>query len=332
MKKVIDFFKIVLAGVLAIAILCLIFTPYTFTPIHKANKGGNTDYIWPANARWFKMTEGISVGKFDANGFNNLEVIENPDILIVGASHMESTDVPQDKNTASRLNRIFEGKYKTYNTGISGHTMTKLVKYLPDSVQLFETDPKYIIMEISNSLIKQSAVDNIRNGTVAVEPSYDTGVIATLQKLPFIRLVYQQISGGLLKLFMPTDSTPKLQTPDVVSEEAYEGMFSLINDAMQNSQSHLIIVYQPTEILQEDGSITFDRNEDAIRLLSEKSEAYGITFLDMTEAFTEMYETEHKLPHGFITGAIGEGHLNAEGHAAMANALAEVINHLDQEG
>ena len=324
--------KTVLAGILAVAILCLIFTPYTFTPIHESNKQGNTDYIWPANANWFKMTEGISVGKFDANGFNNPEVIENPDIVIVGSSHMEATDVPQDKNVAYRLNEIFEGKYETYNMGISGHTMTKLVKYLPVTVELFENDPKYIVMEISNSLIKQSAVDNIRNGTVAVDPSYDTGLIATLQKLPFIRLVYQQISGGLLKLFMPSGSAPKAQAPDVISEEAYDGMFTLIREALENSQSHLIIVYQPTAILQEDGSVIFDVNEETVGLMAEKSAAYGFTFLDMTEAYGELYETEQKLPHVFITGAIGEGHMNADGHNAMAIALAEVINQLEQEG
>ena len=332
MKFLKNLLKTVLAGILAVAILCLIFTPYTFTPIHESNKEGNTDYIWPANASWFKMTEGISVGKFDANGFNNLEVIENPDIVIVGSSHMEATDVPQDKNVAYRLNEIFEGKYKTYNMGISGHTMTKLVKYLPVTVELFENDPKYIVMEISNSLIKQSAVDNIRNGTVAVDPSYDTGLIATLQKLPFIRLVYQQISGGLLKLFMPSGSTPKTQAPDVISEEAYDGMFTLIQEALENSQSHLIIVYQPTAILQEDGSVIFDVNEETVGLMAEKSAACGFTFLDMTEAYGELYETEQKLPHGFITGAIGEGHMNADGHNAMAVALAEVINQLEQEG
>lgn len=333
MKKVTGFLKMVLAGILAVAILCLIFTPYTFTLIHKSNKGGNTDYIWPANARWFKMTEGISTGKFDSNGFNNLEAIDNPDILILGSSHMEATDVPQGDNLTAVINDIFDGQYRAYSMGISGHTLTKVVNYLPVSMELFENDPKYVVIEISNPVVKQSAVDNIRNGTVSVDPSYDTGIIATLQKFPFIRLVYQQISGGLLKLFMPsrTPSTPKAQAPDPISEEAYDGMLTCIREAMGDSESRVIIMYHATEILQEDGSVTFDENKEAVTMFSQKCEEYGFTFLNMTEAFTEMYENEHKLPHGFITGAIGTGHLNTDGHRVMAETLAEVINRLDQE-
>lgn len=333
MKKVTGFFKMVLAGILAVAILSIIFTPYTFTPIHKANNGGNTDYIWPANARWFKMTEGISTGKFDDNGFNNPEVIDNPDILILGSSHMEATDVPQDKNVAAVMNEIFDSQYRTYNMGISGHTFTKLVKYLPVSTELFEEDPKYIVLEISNPVVTQSAVDKLRNGTVPTDPSYDKGIVATLQKSPFFRLVYQQISGGLLKLFTSprTTSAPTAQTPEELSEEAYDGMFSYIQEAMGDSTSQMIIVYQATEILQEDGSVAFDENKEAVAMFSQKCEEYGFTFLNMMEAFTEMYETEHKLPHGFITGAIGTGHLNADGHRVMAESLAEVIKQLDQE-
>lgn len=334
MKLIKWFLKAGLAGILAFAILCAVFNFYTFMPIHKGNKGGNTDYIWPANTRWFKMTEGISTGKFDANGFNNLQVVENPDILILGSSHMEATDVPQDKNTAYVLGQLFEGEHTVYNMGISGHTFTKLVKYLPVSVEMFEEDPEYIILEISNPVVKQTQVDNLRAGKVAVDPSYDTGVIATMQKLPFFRLVYQQISGGLLKLFMPEtrSSGSKATTPDPLSEEAYDGMFTYIQEAMEGCSAQLIILYQPTETLQKDGTVLFESDEAALAMLSSKCQEYGFVFVDMTDPFYRMYQESHKLPHGFVTGAIGTGHLNIDGHRCMAETLEKTIRALEQEG
>ena len=45
----------------------------------------------------------------------------------------------------------------------------------------------------------------------------------------------------------------------------------------------------------------------------------------MTKPFEKMYKTEHKLPHGFITGKISCGHINADGHRAVADELYKVI-------
>ena len=46
----------------------------------------------------------------------------------------------------------------------------------------------------------------------------------------------------------------------------------------------------------------------------------------MTQDFENMYLVNHRLPHGFITGKIGEGHLNADGHAAIAKSLERKID------
>lgn len=334
MKIVKGLLKTALAGILAVAILSGLFFFYTFMPIHKANKGGNTDYIWPENARWFKMTEGISTGKFDANGFNNLQVIEEPDILILGSSHMEATDVNQEESMTVVLNDLLKDQFQAYNMGISGHTLTKIANYLPVTLDMYKDKmPKYIVIEISNPVIKQSAVDNILNHKVPVDPSYDTGLIAKLQSVPFFRLVYQQTSGGLLKLFMPeTKGSGAAEKPAVISEAAYDGMFTYLQETMENSGARLILLYQPTGQLQKDGSVKFESDPEAIAMMTQKCQDHGFTFVDMTEPFTQLYETSHKLPHGFVTGEIGVGHLNADGHAVMAQTLADTITRLEQEG
>lgn len=54
---------VITAGLTAIAILSVIFSFYSLTPVHIENSLGNSDYVWTANARWVNMTEGISWGK-----------------------------------------------------------------------------------------------------------------------------------------------------------------------------------------------------------------------------------------------------------------------------
>ena len=45
----------------------------------------------------------------------------------------------------------------------------------------------------------------------------------------------------------------------------------------------------------------------------------------MTDSFQELYDTEYTLAHGFPNTAVGEGHLNAAGHRAIAEKLIAVI-------
>ena len=85
--------KLILAGITAAVILSAIMFAYDILPVHYENTKGNTDFTWEPNGIWVKMTEGISFGKFDSDGFNNPQVIHNPDIVIVGSSHMEATNV-----------------------------------------------------------------------------------------------------------------------------------------------------------------------------------------------------------------------------------------------
>lgn len=112
--------KFILAGVVAVAILSVILAFYTLIPVHISNPRGNTDYIWPSGSWYFKTSEGIGWGRFDANGFNNPSVIASPDILLLGSSHMEGTNLLQSENISSVLNELFENR-------LGGAQLTKLI-------------------------------------------------------------------------------------------------------------------------------------------------------------------------------------------------------------
>ena len=93
MKFIKGLLKVIASGIVAMAIICGLLCFYDIKPIHKENPKGNTDFVWLPNSIWVKATEGIAFGKFDANGFNNKSVISNPDIIVLGSSHMEVTRI-----------------------------------------------------------------------------------------------------------------------------------------------------------------------------------------------------------------------------------------------
>lgn len=342
MKLVKRLFKVLLAGVVAVCILSVLLSVYYNLPLHIENPNGNTDYVWPSNAKWVKMTEGYSMGKYDAQGFNNKEVVDNPNILILGSSHMEATNVMQDENTGYLLGQLLEGRYTVYNMGISGHDFYKVCQYLPNNLSYYERVPEVVVIETNIVSIESEDVRKVLDGTVAHTPSYSTGIIVALQKVPFFRLLYSQISGGLLDLFMQDGSnsfgTEKgsqeedgNKDTERVDLEAYDKLFGYISNLQEKYGTKIVIFYHPMEILNRDGTISFGGKE-GVEAFSEASEKYGITFVDMGEHFEKMYYEEHHVAHGFSTGLLGSGHLNRYGHAAVAEALMETIVDLESEG
>ncbi len=163
MKAVKGLGKTVLAGIVAIAILSGIMCLYDLMPVHYENPNGNTDYVWEANAPWVKLTEGISWGRFDSNGYNNPAVIDDPDIIIVGSSHMEATNVFFDQTVCALLTKKLDNRYSIYNLGISGHHLFKLCQYLPTNLKMHAAPPKVAIIETSTVSVSAENVRKMLN-------------------------------------------------------------------------------------------------------------------------------------------------------------------------
>ena len=131
------------------------------------------------------MTEGISHGSFDADGYNNKAVVENPDIIVLGSSHTEATNVTQGKDFSALLGEKLDGEFSVYNMGISGHHFLKVCQYLPQNLERYQTVPKAVIIETDNLTFTAQEIDAMLAGDIAKSPSYNTGFIAMTQKSPF---------------------------------------------------------------------------------------------------------------------------------------------------
>ena len=338
--------KAAAAGIAAIAILCGLLCFYDIVPVHEENKKGNTDYVWPANSVWVKATEGIAFGKFDANGFNNITITDDPDIIVLGSSHMEATNVMQSENAACLLSKKLEDRYSVYNMGISDHNFFKVCQYLPVDLELFDPVPKVVIIETSTVRITKKKADKVISSSLGHVPSHSSGIVGMLQKIPFFRAVYHQVKRGLLHLFMPESGSPSEKTEkdadaggneDVketkikINTAAYEEIFSYLMHMEEKYGTQIIIVFHPTEKLMEDGTIFFDRDEH-LRVFSSYAIEYGISFIDMSDRFEKMFYEENHVAHGFCTGKIAAGHLNKYGHAAVADELYNEICRLEEAG
>ena len=337
MKFTYNILKVILAGVIAVIILSVVLMPYTFMPVHINNHIKNTDYVWPSESYWMKMTEGISFGKFDANGYNNLNVVDNPDIIIVGSSHMEATNVMQDENVGYLLNQKLENRYSVYNMGISGHHLYKVCQYLPQTLEIYDNPPKAIIIETSTVELTTESVNQVIEKSVKFTPSYNYGLIATMQKIPFFRIAYQQIEGGLLDLFMPEKLQGKNDDDDLSNDyddvdlQAYTYLFTYLKSIEDKYGTEIIIFYHPFEKLKDDGTVEFEKTQH-LEAFESAAQNYNLNFIDMTERFEKMYYEDNHVPHGFATGKIASGHLNAYGHAAISDVLLEEIGILEKEG
>lgn len=339
MKVIKACFKVIAAGLVSSAVICGLLFFYNILPVHEKNIKGNTDYVWPPNSIWVKATEGISFGKFDENGFNNISAVDNPDIIILGSSHMEATNVMQDENAAYLLSERLAGRYSVYNMGISDHNFFKVCQYIPANLKLYDKAPKMVIIETSTINVSQKNADKVISSSVKHAQSHSTGIMGILQKVPFFRALYHQTESGLLRLFMP-DSNKAIAEDDVktalqednakiqINDAAYAELFSYLKKIEVEHGTQILIFYHPTEKLMSDGTIYFDRSE-YLKVFTEYANNYDITFIDMTDRFEKMYYEENHVAHGFCTGQLATGHINKYGHAAVADELYKAINKLE---
>ncbi len=335
MKYLKQFLLILLSGITAILILNSIILFYFRQPVHLANPDKSTDYIWEPNAIWSKMTEGISWGKIDANGFVNKKVIENPDVLILGSSHMEAINVFQNQNTVSVLqDNLLKNNipFSVYNKGISGHHFLKCCKYLEKNAK--QNCLKYIIIETDSIKFSSADYNNLINDKIDFTPSYSSGLLYYFQKFPILRLIATQYKLGLKNVFYKRIHSSVVNKDTIIESEKcisenYDKLFSFIAEHSKNKK--IIIFYHPTGIPTQAGNLEYGSDLEYLNHFSKFAKKYGIVFLDLTEYTDELWNTEHKTTHGFCTGTAFRGHMNKYGHRIVADSIADVIIKMENQ-
>lgn len=319
--------KVILTGMVSVIILSLITIVYNFTGVHISNLTGATDYVWEANQLKTTMVEGFAWIKMDANGFNNSFISKDSniiDILLMGSSHMEAVNVASNENVGYKLNEFLKDDY-VYNIGISGHTIYNCLNNLEQAISTYHP-LKYVILETDTIELSISSMQDVINGNFAKIESYDQGILYWLQKnIPAIKIIYKQVDE-----WKNVERKGQILPNTLLeSDDEYKNVLSkFLNKASlvaKDNSVKLLIFYQPHTKIDEHGNLISDTNNKYLSLFKQTCLENDIIFVDMTDDFSDLYNSKHILAHGFNNTAVGVGHLNKYGHIVIAKKLASII-------
>ncbi len=317
------FGKALIAFVLATAILSGFAYVYSYDGIHHTNPTGATDYVWRPNEHIATMTEGFAWLKMDEAGFNNAGIPDTVDVLFMGSSHTDDLHFSADKNAAVLTGEL-TGR-SVYNVGMSGHTIYRCLDNLPAALATYQPE-EFVVLETDTVRLNVDRMNEVLNGTALPNPSYESGIVYYMQLIPAFKPMYKQ-----LDVWMSLEEEEEEQSSESSEmPEEYLGVLKeLLARAGQQAREAgvtLIVYYHPPEKLMPDGTVRYKTSKQYLTAFSEACEEAGIVFVNMTESFCRLYNTQHLLAHGFDNTQIGEGHLNANGHKVIAEVLSELIN------
>lgn len=320
--------KAAVAGCLAFLLLSLFCFFYSNVPVHYANPTGSTEYRWEANRFYSRFTEGFALGKTNNDGFNNLLDYtpgETIDILLMGSSHMEAFNVAQDENTASVLNRLFDGDKYVYNIGTAGHTLPYCVKHLGSALDTY-VPAQYVLLETVSLNLSPADMEGALDGSLADIPSYTGGLVGLLQRVPLLRLLYTKYFKNTLAFGGDAPEAPAGADGTPSGYRAALGDF--IGHIGRESAAHgiqAVIVFNPAVGIADDGSLYTTTKPEQLTAFQTLCAENGVHFLDLTDVYMRAYSEQHLLPSGFSNTAPARGHLNAVGHRLIAETVYDTI-------
>ena len=319
MKRIVRLFRVLFSFVIALCILSVFVLFYDYSGIHISNSSGSTDYKWQSMQYKANMREGYSWLLMDRNGFNNISVPENIDVLIMGSSHMEAVNVNSSDNTAS----ILSNSCKTltfYNIGMSGHTIYRCANNLNNAVNEFKPQ-KYVVIETDSINLQDELVKQVLDDELETIPSYDSGLVYYIQQYaPSIKVLFKSLQDW--NSISNNNGNEPLNDITYVDYATLDLFLKKMKSECGNCK--LVILYHPIMTIDSNGFLI--DNADNADMFKQCCLSNDIILLDMTEDFKSLYSKKHILAHGFSNTAIGVGHLNSYGHKLIANRLLSVIS------
>jgi hypothetical protein len=340
--------RVLIAGIISIFLLNIICSVYYTVPVTEPSETGVTDFVNEKNFRYSIAIEGFGYGKTNNEGMNNIKDFCNQkiDILLMGSSHMEARQVPQNKTTAAVLNDLFGGSNYVYNMGMGGHDFPHLTNNFGKAVRYYKPE-KFVVMETASVDFDENTLRDLIDGKLKTSfpDSNVTGIKSALRnsvflrKMSFFRLLNYKISlnaGRRNAAFFVSDN-------NIVDNNIYDNnngggneekdYFYLLNTIMErlhqiclDNNISLIIFYHLYRSSNNTGEVMSVNNKENLEKFKRSCEENGIKFVDMTDVFSEKYKQDYILPYGFFNTAAGKGHLNSNGHRLIAEELYKQIN------
>lgn len=328
------FFKTFISAIFAFCILSVFSYFYYNIPIRIESESKSTDYAWEKNKWHCRATEGFSFGTTDSKGFNNPQLMQDINILIMGSSQMEAFNVAQNESTTYKLNQLLNKNgldMSAYNIGISGHTIETSFNNLKNAVKEFS--PKdYVIIETNKTDIAFNIrnIKNLLDGNYPRIKSYNTGFIYTLQKSDYLRLLYSQYKSYKKQPAQTSDVITNVQVDKDEYKIYLNKLLKKVRDIVDKDCN--IIIFCGSGISVDENNNVLKQDENFYyRTFKKVCQDNNIVFVDMYDYYADYYIKNHVFPHGFTNTRVGKGHLNKYGHEIIANTLFDTIKELEDK-
>ncbi len=334
-KIIIHIVKILIAGFFALVLLTLFCLIYKNDPVHYPDPDGATDYRWTPNYFRSQATEGFSWGKTNNEGYYNFKdynTNDHIDILIMGSSQMEASNVRPEESTAALLEKKL-GNCLVYNIGVSGHYLPICACNLEKALQKYNPS-SYVVIETGTLSFSEEELQLAIEGKIPEISSKNDGIIGFLQKNQFLRLIYHQYQSVNGNEQNDDVSRENIIAPEKSMNQEENNLLTELLTNMNNkiikNNARMIVLYHPSTSLNIDGSLNIGGNLEEISEFKQICEENNILFLDMSKRFADEYEANYILPYGFANTSVGSGHLNSYGHAMIADELYRMIREVNR--
>ncbi len=280
-----------------------------------------------------QSSEGFSRGRTNELGHLDSpmpEVSPADGILVLGDSYTEARQVSQEARFTNQLGEILNRR--VYNVGHTGWSPVNAVAFLEAERSRFS--PSTVIVQVSpNDLgdivaAKRPHVEERGDRREVVIPNRKKGGFAA--KITSFResVSARSAFGGevivaMLSLFTGKEAEadgagePRTCSPPTASQ--IKAMGFLIAE-LSSKHPDVRLLYLPR--LDYHGGCV-ERCPAARKMYEVIANALPVAWIDTTSAICERFHETRQPLHGFWNTIPGTGHLNAEGHAVVARALAK---------
>ncbi|MCR5421185.1 MAG: hypothetical protein K6E98_09270 [Lachnospiraceae bacterium] len=337
MKQIKDISKWVGAFAAAFILVNVTLIPYYhYTPGIPLEVNATNEIYYP-ESRFITAAEGWSTGRFDINGYLNDEESYNRDeyVLVMGSSHTMGKEVPNGYNFCEILDKQYD--IPVYNIAMDGHFLNDNISGFSAALSQFDKAHK-VVIEVSQDGLKVLTADMLKQALHQKEydvnrtgPNIVAGM-STVDRLkaelqtwfPYRILIKQKINA-----LRASDKGEE----EFSKEEFYDSLSEALGFIRSKYDKPIIILYHPNLEIDKNGEAYVSPNYKK-QILEKACVENNILFEDMTDLFIEEYNSENKLPHGFMNTAPGSGHLNKTGHKLIAQKLNSVLktyNNFEEE-
>lgn len=321
------FLKVVSAGIVAFILLNVASYFYYFVPYNVTCESGATDYKLPAGFHGYNMREGFGKTQIDANGYNNLSIPAQIDVLCMGSSHSLGYNVFPEENYVAILNKSLQSEIgmTAYNIGMYGHEWYYCMRNLESALEEFRPS-KYVVIESFYSKFDTAKLEKLNHDEYGEAGTVVSPVMGMLKKVPYFQIAMSQIKNMMSDNQGIKEVVEKAQAED--KEEYIRQLTLSLQEAKKVTERYgvqLVFLYHPNVVVGQDGIAYTDTDEEYFRIWQRLCEENQISMVSMEEVFLEAYDQDYILPRGFENTEIGEGHLNRYGHRMIAEMLYQRI-------